>query len=200
MNNPPDAFMRVVEKIVSTRTDGYYRCNDLVHLSGRGPDGKTECGLPMNLDTVYYLRPDNPMVVTCEKCLALAPPLATKQHILRVHAEFGRLNKRAVRVVLGCEWPAAWEAMAPGEFIFEPDLDPDQLPELKDALETLHDFREFWFDNVTQTKMMPDGNNNLMWRRVAKILEKYHMNGGPGDGEAYFKFDPAYRQGNGGAG
>lgn len=64
--------------------------------------------------------------------------------------------------------------------------------DLKDALEALHDLRQFWVDNVTQTKLGA-GHHNPMWMRVAELLHKHGMNGGPGRGLAYFKPDPAYR-------
>jgi len=67
--------------------------------------------------------------------------------------------------------------------------------DLQEALETLHDFREFWSDNVTQTKLGAN-HHNPMWRRVAEVLDKHGMNNGPGNAEAYFKFDPAYRNNN----
>lgn len=67
--------------------------------------------------------------------------------------------------------------------------------DLREALETLHDFREFWSDNVTQTKLGAS-HHNPMWGRVANLLDKHGMNNGPGNAEAYYKFDPAYRNNN----
>jgi hypothetical protein len=67
--------------------------------------------------------------------------------------------------------------------------------DLQEALETLYDFREFWSDNVTQTKLGA-GHHNPMWGRVAEVLDKHGMNSGPGGARAYYKFDPAYRNNN----
>ena len=62
--------------------------------------------------------------------------------------------------------------------------------DLKDALETLHDFRLFWLDNVTQTKVGA-GHHNPTWLRVAGVLDKHGVNnlGGP----FYLRLDPACR-------
>ena len=61
-------------------------------------------------------------------------------------------------------------------------------PDLREALETLSDFRQFWFDNVRQSRCGA-AHDNPMWARVAEVLEKRGMNGSPG----YFRPDPAYR-------
>ena len=74
----------------------------------------------------------------------------------------------------------------------EAEMDPD----LKEALEALHDFREFWLHNVTQQRI-GSNHNNPMWVRVAEVLAKHGMNGGPGGfgSGGYFRPDPAYRGG-----
>lgn len=68
--------------------------------------------------------------------------------------------------------------------------------DLKEALEALHDFREFWFDQVTQTRLGA-GPGSPMWTRVADILDKHGMNdramSGP-HANRYCRFDPAYIQ------
>lgn len=65
-------------------------------------------------------------------------------------------------------------------------------PDLKEVLEALHDFRQFWLNNVTQQRA-GSGHDNPMWVRVAEVLDKHSMNGGPGGfGHGYFKPDPAY--------
>ena len=62
--------------------------------------------------------------------------------------------------------------------------------DLKNALEALHDLRQFWFDNVTQTKVGA-GHHNPVWLRVAVVLDKNGMDGpGAPDG---LRPDPAYR-------
>jgi hypothetical protein len=63
--------------------------------------------------------------------------------------------------------------------------------DLKEALETLHDFRAFWQDAVTQTRLGAS-HHNPMWARVAAVLDKHGMNSGPGQQERYFRPDPAY--------
>ena len=65
-------------------------------------------------------------------------------------------------------------------------------PDLKEALEALHDFREFWSDNVTQQRL-GSNHHNPMWLRVATVLDKHGMNDRPPGGEAYRQPDPAYR-------
>ena len=65
---------------------------------------------------------------------------------------------------------------------------------LNEALEALHDFREFWQDNVTQTKTGAS-HHNPMWLRVATILDKHGMNKTPASGrhaDRYRQFDEAY--------
>jgi len=59
--------------------------------------------------------------------------------------------------------------------------------DLRDALETLSDFRQFWLDNVTQTKCGAS-HLNPMWLRVATVLDKHGMN----DVNGYIRSDPAY--------
>jgi hypothetical protein len=116
-------FDAVIDKIISTRTDSYFKKDGVVHLSGRGPDGRTECGIPLEHAELYGLHPDDPSVVTCEACLANAPPLLTKADLLRFHAEHGPISKRLARIALGSEWPPTWDTIPPGQFIFaeEPD-------------------------------------------------------------------------------
>jgi hypothetical protein len=65
------------------------------------------------------------------------------------------------------------------------------LTDLKEALQTLHDFRTFWNDNVTQTKNGANPASNPMWGRIADTLDKYNMS--PGEGEAYYKYRAEYR-------
>lgn len=66
--------------------------------------------------------------------------------------------------------------------------------DLREALEALADLRQFWQDQVTQTRG-GGSHHNPMWGRVAEVLDKHGMNQGPEDrnGEAYFRFDPQYR-------
>lgn len=64
--------------------------------------------------------------------------------------------------------------------------------DLREALEALHDFRQFWQDNVTQA-FSGAGHHNPMWARIAELLSKHGMNSGPGGASAYFRPDPAYR-------
>lgn len=47
----------------------------------------------------------------------------TKQDVLAAHAEHGLLNWHMVKKGMGPNWPAAWEALGPGEGIFAPDED-----------------------------------------------------------------------------
>lgn len=47
----------------------------------------------------------------------------TEKDVLAAHAQHGRLNWHMVKKAMGRNWPAAWEAMGPGEGIFEPDED-----------------------------------------------------------------------------
>lgn len=47
----------------------------------------------------------------------------TEQQILDAHAEHGRLNWHMVKKAMGPNWPRHWEALGPGEAIFEPDED-----------------------------------------------------------------------------
>ena len=65
-------------------------------------------------------------------------------------------------------------------------------PELKEALEALHDFRQFWFDQVS-IHCGGGGHGNPMWLRVAEVLDKHGMNNGPGGRRRYYQDDPAYR-------
>lgn len=66
-------------------------------------------------------------------------------------------------------------------------------PELKEALEALSDFRQFWADNVTQT-VLGAGHHNWMWTRIAMILDKHGMNNKIGTlhKDRYYQFDPDY--------
>lgn len=65
--------------------------------------------------------------------------------------------------------------------------------DLKDALETLHDFRQFWLDQVTQTQVGA-GHHNPMWLRVATVLDKHAMNDHTTTtGFRYYRDDTAYR-------
>lgn len=43
----------------------------------------------------------------------------TQQQILDAHMQFGRLDYHKVKAAMGPNWPAEWEAMKPGEGIFE---------------------------------------------------------------------------------
>lgn len=52
-----------------------------------------------------------------------ARPFLTKREVLDAHAEFGRVDWHMVKEAMGPNWPAEWEAMSPGEGIFEPDED-----------------------------------------------------------------------------
>jgi hypothetical protein len=54
--------------------------------------------------------------------------------------------------------------------------------DLKEALETLHDFRKFVLDNSTQWKLGA-GNTNPMWQTVATVLDKHGKN----DENGYFE-------------
>lgn len=66
--------------------------------------------------------------------------------------------------------------------------------DLKEVLETLHDFRQFWLDQVTQTRT-GGSHHNPMWTRVAETLDKHGMNDHTLEtGFRYYKDDPAYRQ------
>jgi hypothetical protein len=74
--------------------------------------------------------------------------------------------------------------------VIEGELNMDA--DLKEALEALHDFRQFWIDNVTQ-QHMGSNHHNPMWMRVATVLDKHGMNGGPDLMGAYYRANPAYR-------
>jgi hypothetical protein len=65
--------------------------------------------------------------------------------------------------------------------------------ELQEALEVLHDLREFWIDNVTQTQTGA-GHTNGMWLRIATILDKHGMNNRIGALHTmrYCQFHPDY--------
>lgn len=65
-------------------------------------------------------------------------------------------------------------------------------PALKEALEALHDFRQFVNDNA---RVWEPGSShvNPMWVRVATVLDKHDMNCGPDILGAYYQPDPAYR-------
>jgi hypothetical protein len=66
-------------------------------------------------------------------------------------------------------------------------------PDLREALEALHDLRQFWLDQVTQTHAGAS-HHNPMWLRVATVLNKHGMNDHTTDtGLRYFRDDPAYR-------
>jgi hypothetical protein len=63
-------------------------------------------------------------------------------------------------------------------------------------LEALHDLRQFWFDQVTQTRLGA-GHHNLMWLRVATVLNKHGMNDHTTDtGLRYFRDDCSPRSMN----
>jgi hypothetical protein len=51
------------------------------------------------------------------------PDNLTERQILEAHAEHGLLNWHMVKNAMGPNWPAHWEALGPGEGIFEPDED-----------------------------------------------------------------------------
>lgn len=44
----------------------------------------------------------------------------TVSDVLRVHAEYGLLDRECVRVAMGGNWPPEWDAIKPGEGIFAP--------------------------------------------------------------------------------
>jgi hypothetical protein len=48
-------------------------------------------------------------------------------------------------------------------------------PELKEALESLRDFREFTISNATQWRIGAN-HHNPMWVRVANLLDRHGMN------------------------
>ena len=73
-------------------------------------------------------------------------------------------------------------------YVKERPIDPD----LRNALEALHDLRKFYNDNVTQTHAGAN-HHNPMWQRVAELLSKHQMNAGQGTDQGYFQPDPAYR-------
>lgn len=73
MNNT--TFDEVVQRIITTRSDSYFDHGGKVHLMGRAPDGKTECGIPAKLSAVYCVRPPRTGPVSCEECERLAPPV-----------------------------------------------------------------------------------------------------------------------------
>jgi hypothetical protein len=73
----------------------------------------------------------------------------------------------------------------------EPSTMADDLAE---ALDALHDLREFWLDNVTQSQP-GSGATNPMWVRIAEVLDKHGMNQDSLGGlhaDRYRRFDPAY--------
>ncbi len=43
----------------------------------------------------------------------------TEKDVLDAHAEHGRLNWHMVKKGMGPNWPAHWEAIGPGEGIFD---------------------------------------------------------------------------------
>lgn len=43
----------------------------------------------------------------------------TQADILACHAQFGKLDWHMVKKAMGPNWPAEWEALGPGEAIFE---------------------------------------------------------------------------------
>lgn len=47
----------------------------------------------------------------------------TEKDVLAAHAEFGRLDWHMVKKGMGPNWPAHWEAIGPGDGIFERDED-----------------------------------------------------------------------------
>ena len=66
--------------------------------------------------------------------------------------------------------------------------------DLREALDALHDLREFWKDNVTQTHVGA-GHHNPIWLRVAEVLSKHGLNNTSASGphaERYRRFDVAY--------
>lgn len=48
-------------------------------------------------------------------------PFLTVADILDAHAKHGRLNYHMVKKAMGPNWPAAWDALGPGDAIFEPE-------------------------------------------------------------------------------
>lgn len=67
--------------------------------------------------------------------------------------------------------------------------------DLKEALETLYDFRQFVLDNVTQSRLGA-GATNPMWTRLVALLDKHGMNDGAILADThesrYFVWDQAY--------
>jgi len=49
------------------------------------------------------------------------PPFVTVEQLLECHAQFGRVNWHLTKAAMGPNWPPEWEALGPGEGIFEPD-------------------------------------------------------------------------------
>lgn len=47
----------------------------------------------------------------------------TTQDILSAHREHGKLDWHMVKKAMGPNWPETWEAMGPGDGIFEADED-----------------------------------------------------------------------------
>lgn len=47
----------------------------------------------------------------------------TIDDVLDAHAQFGRLDWHLVKKAMGPNWPAKWEALGPGEAIFDEEED-----------------------------------------------------------------------------
>lgn len=47
----------------------------------------------------------------------------TQEQVLEVHAQFGKLDWHMVKTAMGPNWPAEWEALGPGQGIFESEED-----------------------------------------------------------------------------
>lgn len=64
-------------------------------------------------------------------------PYLTQRDIFNVHAEFGRLNKAAVKEGMGPNWPKEWDAIPEGEGMWEPDrpappVDAERVDEIRE--------------------------------------------------------------------
>jgi hypothetical protein len=91
------------------------------------------------------------------------------------------------------------------DFVKLPPQKPNEYMEMRRAgkgvnglvevLETLHDFRAFVMDNVTQFRAGA-GVTNPMWQRVTNVLDEHKMNDRANIGglhsERYFVWDEAY--------
>lgn len=99
-------FEEVIDLIISKRSNMHWKHGGLVHIKGRAPDNKTECGIEMDASAYLYMAWENNFhfYVTCEACLDNAPSLMPGKDLLELMLISDDLDQSRLRIALGRDW------------------------------------------------------------------------------------------------